>query len=108
MAAAPLTEIADPALLRASHIVPWAECDDDAQRLDVHNGLLLSALWDAAFDAGRVSFADDGEVLMHPCLVATDRQVLLDHAALRLDGLTPKHHANLARHRAKAGLDKTN
>ena len=42
----PLTGITDPALLRASHIVPWAECDD-AQRLDVHNGLLLSALWDA-------------------------------------------------------------
>ena len=38
------TGITDPALLRASHIVPWAECGD-AQRLDVHNGLLLSALW---------------------------------------------------------------
>jgi hypothetical protein len=32
----PLTGIADPALLRASHIVPWAECGDE-QRLDVHN-----------------------------------------------------------------------
>jgi hypothetical protein len=32
-----------------SHIVPWAECDD-ARRLDVDNGLPLSALWDAAFD----------------------------------------------------------
>ena len=31
----------------------------DALRLDVHNGLLLSALWDAAFDAGLISFADD-------------------------------------------------
>jgi hypothetical protein len=28
----PVTGITDPALLRASHIVPWAECDD-AQRL---------------------------------------------------------------------------
>ena len=52
----PLTGVAEAALLRASHIVPWAECDDDAQRLDVYNGLLLSALWDAAFDAGKVSF----------------------------------------------------
>ncbi len=39
--------------------VPWSECSDE-QRLDVHNGLLLSALWDAAFDKGLVSFADDG------------------------------------------------
>ena len=55
----PITGITDPALLRASHIVPWADCDD-AQRLDVHNGLILSALWDAVFDAGLVSFAEDG------------------------------------------------
>ena len=34
----PLTGITDVALLRASHIVAWAECDD-AHRLDVHNGL---------------------------------------------------------------------
>ena len=57
----PLTGITERGLLRASHIVPWAECND-AQRLDVHNGLLLSALWDAAFDRGLVSFADDGTV----------------------------------------------
>jgi hypothetical protein len=55
--------IGDPDLLRASHIVPWAECDDAAHRLDVYNGLLLSALWDAAFDAGKVSFTDEGEPL---------------------------------------------
>jgi hypothetical protein len=61
----PITGITDPALLRASHIVPWVECDD-AQRLDVHNGLLFSALWGAAFDTGLVSFANDGTVLASP------------------------------------------
>jgi predicted restriction endonuclease len=66
----PITGITDPALLRASHIVPWAECGD-AQRLDVHNGLLLSALWDAAFDVGLISFANDGTVLASPALSAT-------------------------------------
>jgi hypothetical protein len=71
----PITGITDPALLRASHIVPWAECDD-AQRLDVHNGLLLSALWDAAFDTGRVSFADDGTVLATPELSGAARTAL--------------------------------
>ncbi|WP_246176464.1 HNH endonuclease [Rhodovulum strictum] len=35
--------------LTASHIIPWKDCTTDAERLDVHNGLLLSALWDAAF-----------------------------------------------------------
>src|ERR1039458_5220747 len=54
----PMTGITEPELLRASHIVPWADCTD-AQRLDVYNGLLLSALWDAAFDRGLISFTDD-------------------------------------------------
>ena len=58
----PLTGITDAALLRASHIKPWAACDSDEERLDPYNGLLLSSLWDAAFDAGLVRFGDDGEI----------------------------------------------
>ena len=64
----PLTGITDPALLRASHIIPWAECESDAERLDVHNGLLLSALWDAAFDRALVTFDDDGNPEFSPGL----------------------------------------
>jgi hypothetical protein len=71
----PITGITEPALLRASHIVPWAECDD-AQRLDVHNGLLLSALWDAGFDAGLINFADDETVLAGPGLGGAARTAL--------------------------------
>jgi hypothetical protein len=100
----PMTGITDQALLRASHIVPWAECDNDAHRLDVHNGLLLSALWDAAFDAGRVSFADTGEILLHPGLGPVEREVLTDRATPRLKGETSNHFPNLARHWARFGL----
>jgi predicted restriction endonuclease len=71
----PLTGIADPALLRASHIVPWADCSDE-QRLDVHNGLLLSALWGAAFDQGLVSFGDDGTPCGSPKLSQIARTAL--------------------------------
>ena len=49
--------------LGVTDIVPWSECKSDAHRLDVHNGLLLSALWDAGFDAGLISFDDDGRPL---------------------------------------------
>jgi hypothetical protein len=56
----PITGISDEALLRASHIVPWAQCRSDEERLDVFNGLLLAAHWDAAFDGGLVSFNDQG------------------------------------------------
>jgi len=99
----PITGITDPALLRASHIVPWAECDD-AQRLDVHNGLLLSALWDAAFDAGLISFADDGSVLVSLELSAAARTALGIERALRLPELRDAHRANLTVHRARHGF----
>lgn len=100
----PLTGISDPDLLRASHIVPWAECNDE-QRLDVHNGLLLSALWDAAFDRGLVSFADDGTVLAGPDLSEEARACLGIAGAPPLTGLRNAHRANLAAHRARHGFD---
>jgi putative restriction endonuclease len=97
----PLTSIGEPALLRASHIVPWAECGSDAERLDVHNGLLLAAHWDAAFDAGLVSFADDGAALFSPTLSAAARTALGLSEAL---SLTDQHRAKLAWHRARHGF----
>ncbi len=101
----PLTGITDPALLRASHIVPWSECESDAQRLDVHNGLLLSALWDAAFDAGLVSFDDEGRPLSSPSLspAAAARLEIQSVGALRL---TKLHRENLARHAARHGFNR--
>jgi predicted restriction endonuclease len=99
----PLTGIMEPALLRASHIVPWSECNDE-QRLDVHNGLLLSALWDAAFDQGLVSFADDGTVRASSSLSATARQTLGIDAAPALRVLRDAHRVNLAAHRARHGF----
>jgi len=100
----PLTGITDTALLRASHIVPWAECESDELRLDVHNGLLLSALWDCAFDAGLISFADDGAVLRSPALSKAAAQTLQLDTTARLAGLTGGHRLNLAQHRRKHGF----
>jgi hypothetical protein len=99
----PMTGITEPGLLRASHIVPWADCTD-AQRLDVHNGLLLSALWDAAFDRGLISFADDGTVLASAQLSETAKIVLAINGAPRLAGLRDAHRKNLALHRMRNGF----
>jgi putative restriction endonuclease len=99
-----LTGITEPGLLRASHIVPWSDCDD-AQRLDVHNGLLLSALWDAAFDKGLVSFDDDGTVRTSSSLSAPAHQALGIDTAPALRGLRDAHRANLAAHRARHGFE---
>lgn len=100
----PMTGIAIPELLRASHIVPWAECKTDQKRLDVHNGLLLSALWDAAFDAGLISFGDDGAPISSPRLSEAAATALGLHVDGKLSGLTDAHRENLAWHRIRYGF----
>lgn len=47
-------------LLRASHIVAWSASDDD-ERLSPFNGLLLSAAYDAAFDAHLITLTPEGD-----------------------------------------------
>ena len=95
----PLTGISDAALLRASHIIPWAECESDAERLDVHNGLLLSALWDAAFDCAVVTFDDDGTPQLSPSLSEHARIELRWNSPIPL---TDAHRRRLAHHRERA------
>jgi len=94
----PLTGVRDEALLRASHMKPWAQCETDAERLDPHNGLLLSALWDAAFDAGLVSFDDGGRVLRASALSETAATALGAPPPL---ALTDKHRRYLIWHRTE-------
>lgn len=95
----PLTGIAEAALLRASHIRPWSECASDEERLDVHNGLLLSALWDAAFDRHLVSFEDDGMLILSASLGAAAIRALAPEGK-RIAGLVEGHRPFLLQHRA--------
>ena len=57
-----LTGINIPALLVASHIIPWAV--NQQERLNPENGLCLSALYDKAFDKGFISFDDQYRVIL--------------------------------------------
>lgn len=95
----PLTGIVQRELLRASHIVPWAKCSSDQERLNVHNGLLLAAHWDAAFDRGLISFDDDGLPLVKPGLDPAALQLLAMDRVKPLP-LDPEHRIQLAWHRA--------
>lgn len=98
----PLTGITDPALLRASHIKPWADCTTTEERLDPMNGLLLSALWDAAFDRGLVSFSDTGEVLHSYSISAEARGILTAQKTLPI---LASHGPYLAWHRHMHGFE---
>ncbi len=95
----PVTGLAVPALLRASHIKPWADCASDAERLDVFNGLLLAPQLDAAFDRGFITVADDGVVMVSAVLAEGDRRAIGVDAPLAVKGLADAHKQYLAWHR---------
>jgi len=62
-----ITSIDIPEILRASHIKAWADCDNDNDRLNIYNGFLLSANYDALFDKGLITFDNKG------CIVYSKR-----------------------------------
>jgi putative restriction endonuclease len=69
--------------IRASHIKPWRDSTHD-ERLDPRNGLPLIANIDALFDAGLISFASTGTMIVSSQLRAPDRSIFaLDDRRLR-------------------------
>lgn len=50
-------------ILVASHIILWSKATDQ-ERLDVHNGILLSPTYDALFDRHLISFDKTGKILL--------------------------------------------
>jgi hypothetical protein len=67
-----VTGVTDPQHLRASHIKPWKDSNDD-EKLSGCNGLLLAPHIDHLFDRGLISFSDNGDLLVSTQL---DRAVL--------------------------------
>lgn len=64
-------------LLIASHIKPWSHCESDREsRGNPNNGLLLSSLWDAAFDSGLITFDAQWNVVISTELSISARQAL--------------------------------
>jgi putative restriction endonuclease len=85
-------------LLRASHIKPW-RAGNNFERLDAYNGLLLSPSYDAAFDAGLISFDDSGSLLISPDLNRTAVEVLGINPAAKLRTVKDEHRIYLGYHR---------
>lgn len=61
-----LTGIDIPEVLRASHIISWAE--NVKTRLNPENGLCLSATYDAAFDKYLISFDENYRMILSPII----------------------------------------
>lgn len=100
----PLSGIADPPLLRASHIIPWNRCETDQERVDPDNGLLLSALWDAAFDNGLVSFDNEGRAIASRQLTHHSFKTLRGSSSATINNLSIGNRERLRWHRAAYGF----
>ncbi len=50
-----ITGLAVPKLLIASHIKPWAACEEKTERTNPRNGLCLNSFHDRAFDQGLLT-----------------------------------------------------
>lgn len=81
-------------LLIASHIQPWAHCEKNPDaRGYPDNGLLLSSLWDAAFDSGLVTFDEEWRVISSPALSDSAKK----HLGLQEEKVLPERFRNLPR-----------
>jgi len=57
-----VTNTENKLFLIASHIKPWKDASDE-EKLDGHNGFLLSPHVDKLFDRGFISFEDNGSII---------------------------------------------
>lgn len=85
-------------VLIASHAKPWKK-SSNAERLDPYNGLLLSANLDRLFDAGLISYSDDGTQLISEEVAAGELEKLGIKPNARLRFVKDKHRPFLAEHR---------
>lgn len=86
-------------ILIASHIKPWRDCELNSECVDPFNGLLLVPNLDSLFDAGFISFQDDGTIMMSPHLSPEDARILGVSESTHISGLQEQHHMYLEYHR---------
>lgn len=86
-------------LLRASHIKPWSKCDNDAERLDSDNGLLLAIQYDLLFDKGYISFKDDGSILISDIITDAERHIFQINENMQITMQSLKQKAYMKYHR---------
>lgn len=84
-----VTGIEASRLLEACHIKPWNE-SNEGERLNPANGLYLSALVHAAFDAHLIGISPEGQVCFSARLAKSDRQKMLLSEGATI-GVTKEH-----------------
>ncbi|AJD92216.1 hypothetical protein JMA_28990 [Jeotgalibacillus malaysiensis] len=99
----PISGISHTNLLVASHIKPW-NVSNHKERLDLYNGLLLSAHYDKLFDSGYISFHDDGGIIISSHLDEEEFSKLQLNNEIKIE-LHNRHKSYMSYHREHV-LDK--
>jgi hypothetical protein len=86
-------------VLIASHILPWSKANDN-QRLDVHNGILLSPAYDALFDQHLISFENTGKIILSEQVEIEAFRKIGVTGMEKIKNLSAYNHAYLEMHRA--------
>jgi hypothetical protein len=85
-------------ILIASHIVPWKSASDE-ERLDVHNGILLSPTFDALFDKHLISFENNGRIILSKSIEQAAYEKIGVTGYEKIKNLSKYNQAFLDRHR---------
>ena len=94
-----VTGLQTVSLLRASHIKPWKDSNND-ERLTPYNGLLLIPDYDFLFDRGYISFKNSGSVVVSQRLSLFARKVFDVQDDLQLRKVFPQSKEYLEFHRS--------
>jgi predicted restriction endonuclease len=95
-----VTGLQNVSLLRASHIKPWKDSDNN-ERLTPFNGLLLIPDYDFLFDRGYISFKNNGNVVVSQRLSPFARKVFDVRDELQLRKVFPASKEYLEFHRSE-------
>jgi len=93
--------------LRASHLKPWRDSDNE-ERLNGENGLLLTPSIDHLFDRGFISFENNGDLLISPVShkQSLEKMGVPVETKLNVGGFTEGQKAFLDFHREDIFLQK--
>lgn len=89
-------------VLIASHILPWASADDN-QRLDVHNGILLSPTYDALFDRHLITFENTGKIILSDSIELQAFNKIGISGSEKIQNLSSYNFEYLDKHRIRFG-----
>lgn len=92
-------------ILIASHIVPWRDASN-ADRLNVHNGILLSPTYDALFDRHLISFENSGKIILSDSLSKTQYSSIGVTGKEIVRNLSRENYPFLEQHRATLDAER--